>query len=72
MMDFEAMMKQAMQNIENNVYNEMMMEAFGWVNNETDEVGFAFILALNRRGVSSKTIFEAFNEVAKEFNKADE
>lgn len=71
-MDFEAMLKQAMQNIENNMYNEMMMEVFGGVDNETEEAGFAFILALNRRGVSSKTIFEAFKEVGKEFKKADE
>jgi hypothetical protein len=68
-MDYDAMLKQALFNIENDMYNKMMFEVFGGANNYVEEAGVAFILALNRHGVSSKVIYEALMEVAKELKE---
>ena len=65
-MDYDALLKQAIFNVENDMYNKMMMEIFGGIGSKEEEAGFAFILAMNRRGVSSKTIFEALKEAGKE------
>jgi len=70
-MDYDAMLKQALFNIENDMYNNMMRNAFD-IDSEEAKAAFEVIYALNRRGVSSKVVFEAINEVSKELNKPDE
>lgn len=72
MTDFERLMKQAMFDIENDVYNAMMKDAFAYSENKFDKAGYEFFLALNRRGVSSKTIFEALKEAGKAVKETDE
>jgi hypothetical protein len=63
-MDYEKMLKQFAFDAENNLYNDIMMDMFG-IDSEEAKVGFEFVYALNRHGVSSKVIFEAFKEAAK-------
>lgn len=67
-MDYEKMLKQLAFDAENNLYNDSMMDAFG-VDSEEAKVVLEFIFALNRHGVSSKVIFEAFREVSKEHRR---
>jgi len=63
-MNYEKMLKQFAFDAENDLYNNIMMDMFG-IDSEEAKAGFEFVYALNRHGVSSKVIFEAFREVAK-------
>lgn len=66
-MDFEAMMKQTMFNMENNLYGDLMakgIEAMGDKVDVEDYVQFqSFIAAFNKRGVSTRILFEVIMEV---------
>lgn len=63
-MDYEKILKEAVFDVTNVLYNNIMMDIFG-IDSKEDEAGFEFIYALNRHGVPSRVIFEALQEVAK-------
>ena len=69
MQNFEELLKQAMRNMEDKLYNNLMETIAGDPDDEANKAAFAFIHALNRRGVSSKVIYEAIMDVKKELEK---
>lgn len=68
MEDFQELLNQAMANMENDIYNNLLKKAC-CDDGKAMKAGLAFIRAMNRRGVSSKVMFDAMLEVAKETKK---
>jgi len=66
-MDFEAMMKQAMFNMENDVYGKLFSNAIEQMGLDMDVNGYmqfqSIVAAFNKRGVSSRILFEVIMEV---------
>lgn len=69
MKDFEALMKQAMQNMEDKLYNGLLEQMIGDTDSEAGKATLAVIRAFNRRGVSSRVVFEAVMDASKELKK---
>lgn len=65
-MDFEKMMQEAMQKtmfqMENNLYNDLIAEIAGSMDAETYMHLQNIIAAFNKRGVSTKVVFEVLKE----------
>ena len=69
MKDFEALMKRYFQNMEDKQYNGLIELMIGDPDSEVGKATLAVIHALNRRGVSSRIVFEAVMDAAKELKK---
>jgi len=66
-MDFEEMMKQAMFNMENDLYGSLIANAVEIMGDKVDVEGYmlfqSIIAAFNKRGVSTRILFEVIMEV---------
>ena len=67
-MDFDAMMRQSMFNMENNLYGSLIAKAIEAMGDDAFDLdGYmqlqSFIAAFNRRGVSTRILFEVIMEV---------
>lgn len=75
-MDFEAMMKQAMFNMENDLYSDLFNKAIETMGADLDVDGYmqfqAIISAFNKRGVSNRVLFEVIMEVFGKGGGADD
>lgn len=69
-MDFDAMIRQAMRRMENDMYNGIILDVFfSDEPTEEEKATLEFFYAMNRRGVSSKTMFEALKEAGRKVVK---
>ena len=75
-MDFEAMMKQAMFNMENNLYGDLFNKAIEQMGADLDVDSYmqfqSIVAAFNKRGVSNRVLFEVITEVFGKGGKTDE
>ena len=69
-MDFDAMMKKAMFEMEDSLYNGMIRDVFfSDEPTKEDKATLEFFYAMNRLGVSSKAMFEALKEAGKKVKR---
>lgn len=66
---FKNILTEAIAGLENDIYTNMLMAINEGADDDVRKVVQTFVHALNRRGVSSRVIFEAMMETAKEFKK---
>lgn len=69
MEDFEALLKRYFENMEDKLYNSLIEQVIGDTDSEVGKATLAVIRAFNRRGVSSRVVFEAVMDAAKELKK---
>ena len=69
--DFTTILQEAMQGLENDIYNSMFAQMAGGADDDVNKAAMGFFRALNRRGVSSRVIFEALKDAMKDERRND-